>query len=269
MKIFLTGSSGFIGSHLKKFFLNKYKVLDVDLRKLDGNYNLNNLTILSSVQKNDVIINCAASLRPKSKLDFYINSKFPILLIKYLKKKKLNNKFIHLSSLNVTVGQMKDSYSLSKKKCEKLIKSKNVIILRLPLIIKKNRKNELLSNGALSIFFKYLNFDFLPIYPMVYPGNYYNPIEINKIAKFIFKLIKTNKIKKIYNLSGEIKFSTWDLFKRIANKKNKRVVKIQTKYLKKVLPKSFMKIVYKYNFLNNLLGNIDFEKYLKLNKTVL
>ncbi|MDC0851290.1 NAD-dependent epimerase/dehydratase family protein, partial [Candidatus Pelagibacter sp.] len=248
MKIFLTGYSGFVGRYLNQFFSNNYEVVNIDLRKLNDKYDLNNEIFLKNFQNNDVIINCAASLRPKNKSDFYINSEFPHQLIKHLKNKNLKNKFIHLSSINTTVDYLKDNYSLSKKKCEKLIQDDEVIILRLPLIIEKNNQNELLPNGQLSIFFNYLNFSFLPIYPMVYPGNYFNPIDLSKLAEFILELINSNQTKGTFNLTGNTKYTSWDLFKKIANKKNKRVIKIKTNFINKMIPKILMKIVYRYNF---------------------
>ena len=53
---------------------------------------------------------------------------------------------------------------------------------------------------------------------MIYPGNYFNPIDIGKLSKFILSLINSEENKGIYNLSGLNKCSTWQLFEKIAKK---------------------------------------------------
>ena len=66
---------------------------------------------------------------------------------------------------------------------------------------------------------------------MIYPGNYFNPIDIGKLSKFILSLINSEENKGIYNLSGLNKCSTWQLFEKIAKKKNKKIIKVKLNYL--------------------------------------
>lgn len=268
MKIFITGTSGFIGNYLNRYLKKYFEIVSFDLRKINNLKTLNETKLLKEINSGDIIINCAASLRPKNKTDFFINSDFPYFLSKYLNDKNLHTKIIHISTVNTNVEFLKDNYSLSKKRGEELLKTENVIILKLPLIIQENNNKELIQSGQLSIFFKYLDLKFLPIYPMIYPGNYFNPIDIGKLSKFILSLINSEENKGIYNLSGLNKFSTWQLFEKIAKKKNKKIIKVKTKLFTKFLPKILTKLVYKYNFLYNLIGNIDFEKHSENNKLI-
>ncbi len=253
---------------MKGYFSKYFKVIDINLREFFEINDIKKRALLNSIEKDDVIINCAASLRPKNKSDFYINSDFPYYLTQYIKDKNLNARLIHLSTINTTVEILKDKYSLTKKKSEKLLSNENVIVLRLPLILEKNDDQTILPKGQISIFFKYLELGFLPIYPMVYPGNYFNPIDIKKLSKFIHSIIESGYKSATYNLSGEKKVSSWDLFSEIANIKKKKIIKININFLVKYLPKIIMIFVYKHNFLYNLIGKIDFEKHIK-NKKIL
>ena len=251
MNIFLTGFSGFVGKHVSQFLSQKYNVIHINLRNLDSkNYLLNNLS------NGDFIINCAASLRPKTQNDEYINSDFPVLLMNEIKNRSLLIKLIHLSTLNTLNKELKDKYTLSKRRAEISLNDKSVIVIRLPLIVKLN-KNKIIENyGQVSIFFKYLK---IPIffYPMIYPGNSFNPLDINKLSIFIEEIIQGKKNEKIYNLFGKNKISTWEIFNQIASTKGKKTFKINLQFLIKIIPK---RIIFKNNFLYNILGNINFEE---------
>ena len=142
-------------------------------------------------------------------------------------------------------SKLKPNCNYSKNKLyteKKLLKSK-CIILRLPLTINKTKKYYI-KDGQLKLFFDYLDFKFLPIYPMIYPGTKYNPILLNDLLNFISKLITQKKIiKKIYNLSGDKYLTIWDLFEEIAKFKGKRIFKIKIKFLNMILPNYFKKLI--------------------------
>ena len=88
MKIFITGSSGFVGSVITKNLSKKFLIEKINLRNLpDENSNLFN-QFLDKFLDADVIINCAASLKPKTKKDIFLNENFPITLVNYLKNIK-------------------------------------------------------------------------------------------------------------------------------------------------------------------------------------
>ena len=50
---------------------------------------------------------------------------------------------------------------------------------------------------------------------MIYPGNIFRPIEIEKLCKFFSDLVNTNKVSKIYNLMGKETKSLWEIFNHI------------------------------------------------------
>ncbi|MCX6706187.1 MAG: NAD-dependent epimerase/dehydratase family protein [Candidatus Woesebacteria bacterium] len=58
MKILITGSKGFVGLHLVKYFKNKHRVVDYDLK--DGKDIFNQKLLLKSLKSVDVVIHLAA-----------------------------------------------------------------------------------------------------------------------------------------------------------------------------------------------------------------
>lgn len=262
MKICLLGSSGFIGKNLYKNLSKKFSVSRINLRKIPF-YNDEKLNkYLNKFNNSDVIINSAASLRPKNYRDFFINKDFPGILYNHINKNKLNIKFIHISTVNVLIKSRQDPYSKSKREAEKKLKNTKTIIIRLPLILERT-KNNYKNSGVLSIFFKYLNINFLPFYPMVYPGHIYAPIELKNLVKFIYKLVssKNENKNKIFNLAGRTKKSFWDLFKEIAFYKKKRILKLRFSRKNYLIKNYLEKYLKKKNGLLQQLIVIDNTKY--------
>ena len=96
---------------------------------------------------------------------------------------------------------------------------------------------------------------------MIYPGHLYQPVQVKKILIFIENIILKKKPKKIYNIVGKNKKYLWDLYYQIASYKKKRVLKINIKYIEKLIP-LFVKahIKKKQNFFQQLL-TIDHSKF--------
>jgi len=101
---------------------------------LEKNSDLNKF--LDKMTNSNIIINCAANLNPKTARDFFINQDFPHILQTHIKKKKKKIVLIHISSINVLIRDRKDPYTISKKIAEKKLKGTNLIILRLPFLLK-------------------------------------------------------------------------------------------------------------------------------------
>ena len=264
MVITILGSSGFIGSNLCKSLKKSYKIKKLNLRKLNVSLKEQQLINLfnNKFKKSKYIINCCASLKPKSNQDFFINSKLPIIIQKTLSKMKNKPHFIHISTLNVYLDQRTDDYTLSKKLGEIKLKNKCTSIIRLPIIINDIDKRQ--STGNLNKLNNYLDQKFLPVYPMLYPGHLYQPIEIKNLNLFFKSFLKKKKKLFTYNLVGKNKLSLWDMYEMIAKKKNKKIVRINTKYLnfmKKFLGKN--KIIRNNDFLSQLFY-IDQSKLRKI-----
>tara|TARA_Y100000768_G_C23914511_1_gene651679 strand:+ start:456 stop:1265 length:810 start_codon:yes stop_codon:yes gene_type:complete len=267
MVISIIGQSSFIGKELAKFFKNKHKIINVNIRKIDLTLNSNQIVelLVKSLDNSDYVINCCASLKPKTTNDFFVNSKLPVLLQKAVIRLKNKSRLIHLSTLNTLIKERKDNYSTSKKKGEQGLRKKNSIILRLPLIY-NNKLNPKIS-GNLIIFHKYLDIEILPFYPMIYPGHIYQPILIDDLCEFINKLIKSKFLFRNYNLVGKKKLTLWQLFNDIAEKRKKKTIKINTLILSKIFSKfKHVRLIRNNDFLSQILS-IDQTK-LGNNKTI-
>ena len=80
MKVLITGYSGFLGSYLCKNLTKNFEIIKVNLREIpDEKSDLFNM-FLDKFIGADVIINCAANLKPKTKKDIFINENFPTVL---------------------------------------------------------------------------------------------------------------------------------------------------------------------------------------------
>ena len=251
MKISIIGYSGFLGSELIKYLGSdkRIQIFKVNSRILSSTRT--DYSLIKKIFQSDLVINCAASLSPKNKSDIFINSHFPELLCSY--NKIFKKRIIHISTINVLIKDRMDLYSISKKNGEKKILNKeNVTILRLPLLFKKE-EGHYLPLGNIKFFFKYLNMNFLPFYPMIYPGHFYKPIEIIKVLIFIKNIIFLKKNKKIYNLQGSDIKSLFDIFNEVALQQDKKAIKINLISFNNYLPFFIKKFLKKKNgFLQQL-----------------
>ena len=120
MKVLITGYSGFLGNFLCESLSKNFEIIKVNLRNIPEKNSSSFNIFLDQFLKADFIINCAASLKPKSKNDIFINQDFPNILATHLKQQKKIVHFIHISTLNVIIdGGRKTkhvSYVESKQK---------------------------------------------------------------------------------------------------------------------------------------------------------
>ena len=262
MVITILGASGFLGSYLCSDLKKTYKIKKINLRSVNLLTSKKKLIFFffNKLKNSDYIINCCASLKPKTREDFFINSELPLVIQKAISKMKKKPHLIHFSTLNVLIKQRTDKYTCSKFIAEKKLDKKNTTIIRLPLIINNRKKS-----GNLRIFYKYLNIKYLPIYPMIYPGHIYKPIEINRLFIFFKKFLNFKKKFFTYNLIGKKKISFWDLFEKIAKQRNKRVLKLNFNFLNLMSDKNQKnKFIRNNDFLSQLFS-IDQTSFQKIN----
>ena len=257
MKISIIGATGFIGGFLSEKFSKKFDVLNLSIRNED----LSNIkeSKIEELFSSEIIINCASSLNPKTKNDYFLNEKFLGYLLSL--NIKYQRKIIHLSTINTLIADRIDSYSISKKKCENEIKnSKNLFLIRLPLIY--FMENDLIQpKGNLLKIFNYLKKIKLPIYPMIYPGHIYQPLEINSVKQAILKIIEGRETVNVINLVGEEKKCLWDIFNEIAKNENKRTLKLDLRFFYKILPAGLKLIIKKQNNFIQQIATIDHSKF--------
>ena len=154
-----------------------------------------------------------------------------------------------------------DKYSISKKKCEEEIKDKeDLFLIRLPFVYSVEN-NLIQPKGNISIIFDYLRKIKLPIYPMIYPGHLYQPIEINFLKKQILKIIQGNETRNEINLVGKEKKYLWDIFEEIAKIEKKKILKLDLRFVYKILPETFKSLIKKQNNFIQQLASIDHSKF--------
>lgn len=261
MKVLITGYSGFLGSYLCENLSKNFQIIKVNLREIPEENSSSFNIFLNRFLDADVIINCAANLKPKTKKDIFINENFPKNLLDYLKKKEKKPFFIHISSINVLVSDRKDYYTITKKNAEINLKSQNIAIIRLPLVYDKIN-NIIQATGNFKLIERYLNLGYLPVYPMIFPGHIHYPVEINKISNFIEKIINNGNIgRSVYNIAGSDKKSLWDLIEEMALYKKKKLLKINFQILNKILPSFIKKILIKNSTILQQIIVIDHTKY--------
>ena len=241
-KIILIGDSGFLSKELKKNFKEKkvpYKVIKIS-RKNNIQTKKNLYEILNknlNKSKSYTVINCLASLKPKNKSDIYVNESLPMDLLLYLSKGSF---VVQFSSNNVLVKQLKDNYSLQKKKAEenilKIVNSRYVI-LRLPFLLpsKNFNKNEIPKQFKLL-----MRLIDLPLISFIPPSrNIYRPINIQEVVNLTTSEInsKTSEKNKIININGKKEMNLLDISKFILSydKKKKNNILFQIPFPWKIL----------------------------------
>ena len=131
MVIIILGSSGFIGSNLYKYLKKNHNVKTINLRKINFSSSKRELEtfFFNKFKKSDYIINCCASLKPKNKNDYFVNTSLPRIIQKSILQMKKKPFFIHFSTLNVLINQRSDKYTISKKLGEKKLIKPTFVIL--------------------------------------------------------------------------------------------------------------------------------------------
>jgi len=261
----ITGSSGYLGSELtkllekKKIKFIKFKIprpskTDTNLKKFYSKHINEFLTLNKHV---DTVINCAASLKPKTYKEFYFNGYFPILFQESLFKLNEHSTFVNISSTRIFKNST-DKYSLSKKDSEKIMLQKGKIVSIYPDIILDKTK------GAYNELENILSSK-IPFVPVFNPGNYFYPINCSSLAEKILK-ISLGKIenKRKIIICGNKKISFYEIVDEINNKNKKKIiVSVPSKYFK-LFPSFVKNFFYKSYYLQKF-EDSDFLNYINKN----
>ena len=251
-KILITGATGFVGSEVAKFLFNKFpksKITIVGRKIKKWNHKIVKEKIilvdlfkdnLEKLGNFDYIIHCASILDNSdidySWNDYYDNNVFVInKILNTIKFKKL----IYISSgsifsSNKSIPEPNNSYGLSKYIAEKILefyslkKIKQIIIIRFPIIMGVNSRNNIVDDFAKSII---KNVD-IEIY-----GNgelKRNIIHIDEVVKIISNICFKTKFDKIFEVfnAGSSRSMTISqialLIKKIL-KSNTKIIRIDKK----------------------------------------
>src|SRR5690348_5893003 len=131
MRVGITGASGFLGSALRAITDSLgHASFSLPLPRDGSLREVAWPTTWPSPDSLDLLIHGAASVRPATELDLYLNSQLPRELHAYFHEKNPAGRFIHISTINVLIDALIDPYSASKRLAETMIDLKRAIIIR-------------------------------------------------------------------------------------------------------------------------------------------
>ena len=296
MNILITGSSGFIGSKIKKYFKNKgYTIFTFNRNSNKRNEGYSSENIIGVNELKEIVIDLDIIIHLSSKAH---SNKFSLQnqkenyfitksLIEFAKKIRLK-KFIFLSSINVN-GDYSDTniiseksipnplslYAKSKFELEQLIQNefKNSFIeyynIRIPLVIGENAKGNLKSLMYLAKF----NVP-LPIKGINNKRSFISIIDIIRIFENIIEL-KSNK-SGLYLAANDQSLSLYSLYNYINSsfRNNNNTFYLNKNLLKLIFliigkKNSFIKIFNSFEIDNSkLCKELDFNSFSDITKEI-
>ena len=226
-KIILIGENGLLARAFKESLTSQN--IPFSVIKITRKNNIKNKKELYKILKkylNDrssyTLINCLASLKPKNKSDLYINENLPKDLIMYPTGSEIF--LIHFSTNNIFSNQIKDNYTIQKKKGEEniqKIRNSKYNLIRLPFLLPKNSFDK---NNLPKQFKLLMSLIDLPIISFVPPSrNIYRPINVQKVVDLtLSKISKKNKKSETININGPKEMNLLEISRFILSKNQKR-----------------------------------------------
>ena len=253
-EIILIGETGLLSRALKDAL--QMQNIPFVVIKISRKNNISNkkelYKILKKYLKNKtslILINCLASLKPKNKSDIYINENLPKDLLLYPTKGE--SFLIQFSTNNVLVNQIKDNYTIQKKKAEEniyAIKNSKYNLIRLPFLLPKNIFDKNYFPKQYKLLMSFIDLPFISFVPP--SRNIYRPINVQDIVDVILSKICTNENNKTININGPREMNLLEIAKLLLskNKKRKKNILLEIPFPWKIL--DFL--LYKFPYLLNL-----------------
>lgn len=220
MKIAVTGASGFLGRHLMAEAAERgHPTHSIPLKDhLRDPDPATLVDLLADTRNCDAMVNCAAAVKPKNPVDHFLNAEAPLIMASIMKE--AGGHFVHISSLNVIIPELRDPYSLGKRTAEEKLIESDITIIRPGLIWSWD------GEGNSALFKKYLKLP-LPVHPMLFPGNTYFPLDVGLIAKAICDALEGEyRARRIVNLYGNLEMTIWDLAKAMADRAGRTLIPV-------------------------------------------
>lgn len=244
MKILILGDSGALGKEFVNLFKKKkIKFEGISRKKQKKRFTYQFIKKIVEKSRPDLILNCVALTgliycENKKKEAYKVNTNIPSDLIKIIKKK--NIKLIHFSTEAVFNGKKlkkiysekdipnpKTIYGKSKLAADnKVLKSSNSLIIRLPMLFGPTHKNQIISK----LLIKLKRGEKIHVASDVFSTPVYTP----DLCKFIYFncIIKKNIFKnKLIHFTSTKKYSIYsfiiNLTKNIKTIKSNQIIKVK------------------------------------------
>jgi nucleoside-diphosphate-sugar epimerase len=233
----ITGASGFLGSALRSRADSRGHVSVPLPLPRDG-------TLCDRVWPRawpspaslDLLIHSAASVRPATELDIYLNSQSPRDLQVAFQALNPAGRFIHISTINVLIDALVDPYTASKRVAETTIDLERALVVRPSLIWSSPEQGP--ARRLREFLVK------LPVSFMAYPGSRHLPVQVEDLAQTIISIGESARKQGVINVHGDSPHTLWQLAKKIAQSEHRVLVPVPCPFTSKRLPKMLRVVDY-------------------------
>ena len=231
MRIALTGSGGFLGKALMQVgACVGAQMVPLKLPRNAASVTRAELYDLLNPLNFDVLVHTAAARFPRSMDELAFNSELPGKLARAISETHPDARLIHISSLNVLIDQLRDSYSQSKRAGEKsLMIDEKISIVRPGLIWSSAGEGDagrVEKVAALP----------MPWIPIPHPGPSFRPLDVNDMAVALFEYVIKFGHRRVVNIFGDTPVTLFQLIDNACAKKGKRALRVPTGWIFSLLP---------------------------------
>jgi nucleoside-diphosphate-sugar epimerase len=237
MRIGITGASGFLGGALRaEAELRGHSSYSLPLPRDDSLRDRTWPASWPGPESLDLLIHSAASVRPKTDLDLYLNSQLPRELQAVYLEKNRDGRFVHISTINVLIDALVDAYTSSKRVAETTIDLERALVVRPSLIWSTPDRGP--AKRLRDFLVK------LPVAFMAFPGSKHLPIDVEDLARTIISLGESPRRQGVINVYGDKPYTLWQLAEKLAWAEHRVLIPIPSPFTSKRLPKMLRSIDY-------------------------
>jgi nucleoside-diphosphate-sugar epimerase len=237
MRIGITGASGFLGSALCALAGSRgHSSFPLPLPR-DGSLRDRAWPAgWPGPESLDLLIHSAASVRPTTELDLYLNSEAPARLQASFQEKNPAGRFIHVSTINVLIDALFDPYTASKRAAEPTIDLERALLVRPSLIWSAPDRGP--ARRLREFLVK------LPVAFMAFPGSRHLPVQVEDLARTIISLGESTRTQGVINIHGDKAYTLWQLAQKLARADRRIMLPIPCPFTSKHLPKMLRSVDY-------------------------
>jgi nucleoside-diphosphate-sugar epimerase len=237
MRIGITGASGFLGSALRAEAESRgHASVALALPRDDALRDRVWLGKWPGLESLDLLIHAAASVRPKTELDLYLNSELPRELQFHFHEKNPASLFVHISTINVLIDALVDPYTASKRVAETTIDLERALVVRPSLIWSTPDRGP--ARRLREFLVK------MPVAFMAFPGSKHLPVRVEDLARTIISLGEAGRTQGVINVHGDRPYTLWHLAKILARADHRVLLPIPSPFTSKHLPKVLRSVDY-------------------------